>query len=355
VSEADPAANAVPSSRGLILVTGATGFLGSSLVARLVDQGSRVRVLVRQAVQAEQQADRGVEVVVGDITDPAAVQAAVDDVAVVYHLAGKLFAPGVPPSAYRRIHIQGTSVLLAACRRRRGLERFVHCSTTGVLGSTGDRAADEDAPVRPTNVYEASKAEAEAAVRDAWQEGLPAVIVRPGLVYGPGDMHLVRFYRSVLRRQFRPIGRRPVWLHPLYIDDMTDAFIRCAAHPAATSQCFHIAGPEPVSLEELAAAIAQAGGTTLPRGRIPVPAARALAALGDCLPAALKSAAPLTRSRLEFLLHSRQYDITKAMRVLDFAPRTGLQAGMQRTVAWLQDLGRGDGGPAPAARLRISS
>ena len=136
---------------------------------------------------------------------------------------------------------------------------------------------------------------------------------------------------------------------------MTDAFIRCAAHPAATNECFHIAGPEPVSLEELAAAIAQAGGTTLPRGRIPLPAARAIAALGDSLPAALKSAAPLTRSRLEFLLHSRQYDITKAMRVLDFVPRTGLQTGMQRTVAWLQDLARGDGGRARPAGLRMSA
>jgi nucleoside-diphosphate-sugar epimerase len=202
---------------------------------------------------------------------------------------------------------------------------------------------DEDAPVRPTNVYEATKAEAESAVHQARQEGLPAVIVRPGLVYGPGDVHLVKFYRSVLRRQFRPIGRRPIWLHPVYIDDMTDAFIRCGTHPAAIGECFHIAGPEPVSLEGLAAAIAEAGGTTLPPGRIPVPAARALAALGDCLPAVLKSAAPLTRSRLEFLLHSRQYDTTKAMRVLDFAARTSLPTGMERTIAWLQDLGRGPG------------
>ena len=131
-----------------------------------------------------------------------------DGVAVVYHLAGRLLAPGVPAAEYRRTHVEGTKLLLARCREEPGLERFVHCSTTGVLGVTGNRPADEDAPFRPTNVYEATKAEAELAVREAWRDGFPAVIARPGLVYGPGDLHLLAFFRSVLRRRFRPIGRR---------------------------------------------------------------------------------------------------------------------------------------------------
>jgi nucleoside-diphosphate-sugar epimerase len=280
-----------------------------------------------------------VEPIVGDLSDRGAVEAAVDDVAVVYHLAGKLLDPVESPREYRRTHVDGTKLLVGCCRQQPRLKRFVHCSTTGVLGRTGERPAGESAPFSPTNVYEATKAEAELAVRAAWQEGFPAVIVRPGLVYGPGDLHLVRFFRSVLRRQFRPIGRRTVWLHPIYIDDMTEALIRCGVRPAAVGQCFHIAGAEPTPLERLAATIAEAGGTTLPRGHIPLPAARALAAVGDSLPARLKRSAPLTGSRLQFLTHSRIYAVTKAQQLLAFVAPTDLPTGIARSIAWYRRHG----------------
>jgi nucleoside-diphosphate-sugar epimerase len=322
-----------------VLVTGATGFLGTSLVRRLLSDGDPVRVLARSPARARPLTDGGAELVVGDITDRQAVAAAVADVGVVYHLAGRLLEPGVPAAEYRRTHVEGTKLLLACCRSERGLERFVHCSTTGVLGVTGDRPADETAPLRPTNVYEATKAEAELAVRDAWREGFPAVIARPGLVYGPGDLHLLGFFRSVLRRQFRPIGRRAVWLHPIYIDDMVEGLVRCGREGGATGECFHLAGRGPVRLAELAEEIARAGGTRVPAGRIPLPAAQAAAALGERLPAGLKRSAPLTRSRLEFLTHSRVYDVSKAQRVLGFAAATDLPTGTERSMAWYRQKG----------------
>jgi nucleoside-diphosphate-sugar epimerase len=317
------------------LVTGATGFLGARLVRRLLSDGMHVRVLARSATTAKSLADCGAETVVGDITDKSAVRDALNnDVVVVYHLAGRLLIPGIPAAEYHKTHVEGTNVLLACCQGGSSLERFVHCSTTGVLGVTGDRPADENAPFHPTNIYEATKAEAELAVRDTWQAGFPAAIVRPGLVYGPGDLHLLGFFRAILRHQFRPIGRRPVWLHPIYIDDMTEALVRCGQHPAAVGQCFHIAGTEPVALEGLATEIARAGGTSLPRGHIPLPAARALAAVADRLPENLKRAAPLTGSRLEFLTHSRVYNVAKARRVLGFNATTDLSTGIERTMAW---------------------
>jgi nucleoside-diphosphate-sugar epimerase len=322
-----------------VLVTGATGFLGTSLVRRLLGGGARVRVLVRSPTKARALIDQGAEPFLGDITDTRAVAAAVDEATIVYHLAGRLFVPGVPAAEYRRIHVEGTKVVLASCREAPRLERFVHCSTTGVLGVTGDRPADESAPFRPTNIYEATKADAELAVRDAWREGFPAVIVRPGLVYGPGDLHLLAFFRSVLRRRFRPIGRRPVWLHPIYIDDMTEALVRCGQRAAAIGECFHIAGREPVRLAGLAEAIARAGGTRLPPGHIPLPAARALAVVGDRLPPKLRPSAPLTRSRLDFLTHSRVYDVAKAQSLLDFAAQTDLSTGTARSMAWYRDQG----------------
>jgi nucleoside-diphosphate-sugar epimerase len=321
-----------------VLVTGATGFLGTSLVRRLLAEGESVRMLARSAAKAKPLTDEGAEAVIGDITDPAAVSEAVDGATVVYHLAGRLFEPGVPAAEYRAIHVEGTKLLLERCQHAT-LERFVHCSTTGVLGVTGDGPADETAPYRPTNVYEATKAEAEQAVLDKSREGLPAVIARPGLVYGPGDLHLLPFFRTVLRRRFRPIGRRPVWLHPIYIDDTTEALLRCGKQADAVGECFHLAGQEPVSLARLAEAIARAGGRRLPRGHIPLTAAQAVALVGDRLPPNLKQSAPLTRSRLDFLTHSRVYDVRKAERVLGFAAATDLRTGAARSMAWYRAEG----------------
>jgi nucleoside-diphosphate-sugar epimerase len=322
-----------------VLVTGATGFLGTSLARRLLSDGFHVRVLARSECRARSLRDLGAEVVLGEVTDPAAVSAAIDGAVTVWHLAGRLLAPGIPAREYERTHVEGTKTVLACCERAEQLERIVHCSTTGVLGATGDRPADENAPINPTNVYETTKARAEQAVWDAARGGLAVVVVRPGLVYGPGDLHLLGFFRAVLRRQFRPIGRQTVRLHPIYIDDLTEALMRCGRHPAAVGECFHLAGSRPAPLELLAQAIARAGGTKIPPGRIPLPAARAVAMLGDLLPPGARHAAPLTRSRLDFLTHSRVYDVAKAQRLLGFTAATDLSTGVGRTIAWYRQRG----------------
>lgn len=334
-----------------VLVTGGTGFLGKRLVRRLLSDGEFVRVLTRSSAQVGGLIELGVEPVVGEIIDRDVLRAALKDIDVVYHLAGKLFTPGVPVAEYHRTHVEGTGTLLAGCQAQPGLRRFVHVSTTGVLGVTGDQPAAETAPCAPTNAYEYTKWQAELLVRQALQQGLPAVIVRPGLVYGPGDLHLLGFFRMVQRGLFRPIGSRPVWLHPIYVDDCVEALVRCGQHPQAVGECFHVAGQKPVTLATLSATIATALGTRLPRGTIPLPVARAVAAAGELLPARLKRWAPLTRSRLDFLTHSRVYDVTKAQRMLGFIAATDLPAGIGRTVAWYREQGYLPAAPPAATGL----
>ena len=334
MSQQNPPPQADSGSGGTVLVTGGTGFVGSALVRELIARGLPVRVLVRREKQADEQSRLGAEPILGDVTNRSALEPGLDGVSCVYHLAGKLLEPGQAPEQYRRTHVEGTQLLLECAKQVSSIRRFVHCSTTGVLGPTGDTPAGEEAPMRPSNVYEATKSEAELAVRAAIQLGLPGVIVRPGLVYGPGDWHLVKFYGTILRRQFRPIGRRDVWLHPIYIDDMTDALLRCGSEPNAVGECFNVAGQEVVSLAELANSIARAGGTSLPKGRIPMAVAWAAALTFDALPGRLRQRAPLTRDRLDFLTHSRVYDVEKALRILNFRAKTDLVTGVGRTMAW---------------------
>lgn len=322
-----------------VLITGATGFLGASLTRRLLADQAPVRILARDATAARPLVDAGAELAPGSITDSAALRHALEGVTHVYHLAGKLFIPGTPASEYHATHVEGTRLLLERCQEMGTVERFVHCSTTGVLGVTGDQPADELAPYQPTNAYEATKMEAERLARAAIAEGFPAVIVRPGMVYGPGDIHLLGFFRTIERGLFRPIGRAPTWVHPIYIADMTEALTRCGHDPRAVGECFHIAGREPATLATLADTIARSLGVALPRGYIPLAAASALALAGDLLPASLRPSAPLTRSRLDFLTHSRRYVVTKAQRLLGFTAATELPEGITRTTAWYRQEG----------------
>src|SRR5579863_7336808 len=254
-----------------ILVTGATGFLGSALVTELLKQQQPVRVLARDEARARAQFGDAVDIVVGEITDTAQVQHAVEGASIVYHFAGRLYHPDTPAELYYRTHVEGTRILLEACQGQSALQRIVHCSTTGVHGVTGRTPAAEDAPFAPTNPYEKSKLEGELLALQAWKEdGLPVSVARPGLVYGPGDLHLLGFFSSIKKGLPCLIDGGKALIHPIYVDEMTTAFLLCAECPQATGHSYNFAGDHTVSFRERASAIAKALGKQLPAGDIPL-------------------------------------------------------------------------------------
>ncbi len=323
-----------------ILVTGATGFLGSALVRELVKQQQDVRILARDVHKARSQFGEMVTIISGDITDPMRVQRAVDGATLIYHLVGHLYHPSLPTELYRRTHVEGTRILLDACRQQKQLQRIVHCSTTGVYGVTGNIPANENAPFAPTNPYEATKLESELLALKAYQEQrLPVSIVRPGLVYGPGDLHLLGFFTSIQKGLFRVIDGGKALLHPVYIDDMTRAFQLCALHPKAIGCCYTIAGAQPVTVRELAKVIAHALGRKLPPGNIPLWLAHLAADIFTVVPGFQGEQAPLTHSRVKFLTQSRIYSIERARDELGYVPQVELDEGMQQTVLWYQKQG----------------
>ncbi len=318
-----------------ILVTGATGFLGSALVTELVRQQQPVRILARDVAKAQAQFGEAVSIVAGEITDEQQVRQAVDGVSVIYHLVGHLYHPSVPTELYRTTHVEGTRTLLAACQDQPQLQRVVHCSTTGVLGVTGQTAAAEDAPFAPTNPYEATKLESELLALAAYKEqGLPVSIVRPGLVYGPGDLHLLGFFASIKKGLFRVIDGGKALLHPIYIDDMTAAFLLCAEKPQAIGNSYNIAGSHPVTIRQLSTAIAHALNKELPKGSIPLWFANLASDIFSITPGLKGEQAPLTRSRVQFLTNSRVYSTAKATTELGFIPRIDLEEGMRNTAKW---------------------
>lgn len=323
-----------------ILVTGATGFLGSALTMELLKQKHDVRILARNDKKARNQFGEAVTILRGDITDKAQVQQAVNGVSIVYHLVGHLYHPSVPTELYQRTHVEGTRILLAACKGQSQLQRIVHCSTTGVLGVTGRTPATEDAPFAPTNPYEQTKLESELLALKAHKEdGLPVSVVRPGLVYGPGDLHLLGFFTSIQKGRPALIDGGRAFIHPVYIDDMTAAFLLCAERPEAIGRSYNIAGERPVTFKELSTAIAHSLGRALPAGDIPLWLANLASDIFAFIPGFEGEKAPLTRSRVKFLTNSRVYSIERAKQELGYAPKTGLDAGMKQTALWYQKHG----------------
>lgn len=322
------------------LVTGATGFLGSALTTELLRRGQSVRVLARDAQHARKRFGEAVEIVTGEISDLDSVGRAVEGAETVYHLAGRLYHPSLPAELYRRTHVEGTRVLLTCCQNQKQLMRVVYCSTTGIYGITGDAPASEDTPCAPTNPYERTKLEGEQLALEAFERfGLPVCIVRPGLVYGPGDLHLLGLFAAIKQGLFRVIAGGLAMLHPIYIDDLVAALLLCAEHPRAAGRYYNLAGEHPVTIRELTAGIASALDRRPPAGSIPLWLANLAADLFALLPGLRGERAPLTRSRVAFLTHSRVYDTSRARTELDFQPVVELDEGLRRTVLWYRKHG----------------
>jgi nucleoside-diphosphate-sugar epimerase len=327
-----------------VLVSGGTGFLGRHLVKALRGRGHAVRVLSRadpSSLDARTELEGlGAEVVAGDLLDGSSVRAAVAGARVVFHLAGRLLEPGVPEQVYQGLHVEGTRHLLDACRGSSGLQAVVHCSTTGVLGPTGRTPAGEDAPPRPSNVYERTKAEGERiALEAAGRHALPLCVARPALVYGPGDRHLAGWFRAIRSGVYRVVGRGDSLLHPVYVSDVVEGLLRCADPGRPRGRVYHLVGPRPMPIGDLAAAIAFAVQRPLPRTHLPRALAYATAAVLERLPGVEPARLPLTRNRVAFMTESRAYSGSRSQVDLGVAPRVELRRGLAQTVEWYRSEG----------------
>lgn len=323
------------------LITGGTGFIGQALAHTLRREGIPVRVLARpsslaaKAQVVERLCGAGVDLAVGEVQDAGAVRAATAGVSHVFHLAGQLQEPGITPETYQAVHVEGTCNVLVAAAEQVRRPLIVHCSTAGVLGPTGPAPVPETAPLRPSNVYEVTKASGELLARhlaELW--GVRLAVVRPSLVYGPGDLHLLGWFRSIARGYYRVVGSGQNLVHPIYIDDVVTGLRRCAEDPRAQGQVYHLVGQGPLPMRALASRIAEAVGRRLPRLHIPAPLARCVAAALAAVPGLEPARLPLTPSRVSFMTESRVYCGARISEDLRFEPKVDLGAGLQRTAEW---------------------
>ena len=322
-----------------VLVTGATGFIGSYVTKRLLREGAHVRALARNVSKADFIASEGAEIVHGDLTDPDSLKRAVQGCQLVFHFAGALPGGITPWSYYRSVNVEGARVLAEAAHDA-NVERFVHISTVFVYGIDAGPGTDESSPRKFSNdPYGDTKLEAENVVRQiSLERGLPGVIVQPSQVYGPGDENWTLTPFKMIQAGRIALARGGAGLiQPIYIDDLVQGIIAAACR-GAPGEVYILCGPRPVTIREYCGYFTQMLGRGLPPS-VPGWTVLAFAAMAE-LAARLTHRPPLlTRGVARYMMMRATYSGVKAQRELGFVPNTTLENGMRSVEEWLKEEG----------------
>jgi nucleoside-diphosphate-sugar epimerase len=324
------------------LVTGGGGFLGGAIVRKLLARGDAVRSFTRTAYPWL--AELGVEQAHGDLADPDAVAKAVAGCDMVFHVAAKAGVWGRYADFFAT-NVTGTESVLAACRSH-GVSRLVHTSTPSVVhGGESVEGVDESAPY--PKEYEAyypqTKAVAERAVLAANGPALAAVALRPHLVWGPGDPHLIPRVLSRARAgKLRRVGTHPVKVDLTYVDNAADAHLLAADRLTPGSpiagKAYFVTDGAPVDLWEFLDRVLVLAGLPPVTKSVSVWKARAAGRVLEFFYRTLRLAGepPMTRFVASQLATSHWYTIAAARRDLGYEPKVGLEEGLRRLAAALK-------------------
>lgn len=318
-----------------ILISGATGFIGSHLVRVLANKGHQCRCLVRRTSHISELKDLDhVEFVYGDITDKESLKKAIKDIRVIYHLAAQIGKWGIPEKTFFAVNVHGTRNLLEAAHEG-DVKHFIFCSTPGVQGK-GHSQASETLPYKPPYVYEQTKCEGEQLVLEFHQKrkDLSVTVLRPDFVYGPGDLRRLPLYRAIRNRKFYLIGNGKTLLHPTYIEDVVQGLCLPANDPVSFGEIYNIAGPRVITVREYVETIAQTLNVPLPRLSFPKSSAQILAAFLEVFSRITGREPILSQSKIGFLTCDHGSNISKAMNKLGYRPETDFATGIKRTVDW---------------------
>ncbi|MCA1656906.1 MAG: class I SAM-dependent methyltransferase, partial [Actinobacteria bacterium] len=314
----------------MILVTGASGFIGSALVGRLAGAGQDVRAMVRSddGARRVEAAHPSVEVVRGDMGDDESLRAAVAGCDVVYHLAGNYRGSA---AEMQSTHLGGTAKLLGVLGPE---SRLVYVSSTSVYGWDRPWPADHATPSQPASAYGRAKLSAEQLVT-ARPEG-NVVIARPTITYGPGDTQgmLARAVRLMSQGVRRFPGDGTNRIHLIHVDDLVRALVLLGTDGDGI---FVLGGPEATPVATILGLLAEGAGLPAPSFGLPTsilrPAAKGLGAVWSL--AKLQGEPPLNVHGLDVATRDRAYSWARADAELGWRPEVAVEEGLRSTGAWV--------------------
>ena len=319
-----------------VLITGATGLLGSHLIKELQQRGERIRALVLPVENAEGLLRQGVEVVRGDITDASTLAPAVQDIDLIFHLAGMM---GVwrPLSDYRLVNVNGSENLYKVAQAA-NVRRFVHTSSHTVYGLGYGRFMTESDALRPDpDPYSITKAEGDRLIRRLMlTSDMETVILRPGTFFGPGDrLHFGRMAQKTKDGKALIIGRGDNALPFCYVSDVVQGFMLAGYHENAPGNVYNITNDRPMTQLEMYDAIADAVGGVHPKIHLPYLPIYYGSIVAERVVARVTRTKPVVTELGALMFGSdNRHSVEKARRELGFEPKVELFEGIKLSAAW---------------------
>ncbi len=302
--------------------------------------GLNVRAIARESSDITQFKGLDVTWFRGDVFDAGTVRDACDGVQYIFHVAAAFRVSGISDSAYRDVHVTSTRLLAQAALEQPAFKRFVHVSTVGVHGHIEDPPANEEAPFRPGDIYQETKAEAETWLHAfAAEQNLPYTVIRPAAIYGPGDTRLLKLFKMAMRPLFILLGNGKCLYHLIHIEDLVGAMILAATAPSALGEAFICGNPTSMTLEGIGRIAGEALGHKVRVLRLPAWPVFLLADLNEaiCRPFRLKPL--LYRRRVAFFTKDRSFDTSKLRDVLGYTCQHTNEGGIASTARWYRENG----------------
>ena len=313
-----------------VLVTGAGGFLGGRLLRRLIQEGAKVRAGVRRMPKDPLP---GVDYVAGDLGDPEYVDILVAGVGAVFHVGAAMKGSAAD---FQRGTVAGTRNVIDACLKHR-VERVLYVSSLSVLEHAGRRTGKvtEAWPLEPhaklRGAYTQTKLEAERMVMAAAKEqGLPAFVIRPGVIFGPGVEPSSPAGSFAMFGRWIVVGNGSLPLPLVYVDDVVDALLLGLSRPGVEGVLVNLVDPVGVTQREFIR-IAQAAKPKIKAWYVPKPVLMVAAVGIEALGRLLKRSVPLSRYRIRSIRPLSNFDQTAAQEQLGWTPHVGVAEGLRRT------------------------
>ena len=313
-----------------ILVTGATGFVGSRLSELLsTREKAKVTGTGRNLDRVSYLKDHGVDLQAADLLNEDAMKDLVEGKEIVIHTAAALQADA---KTAQKVNVEATETLVRLAGEA-GVSRFVHVSTVGACDMTNLKLVDETAPLalNHSSTYPRTKAEAEKRANEiASAYDMELSIVRPSMIYGPGHgFWSVEMFTNVLKGNPVMLGDGSGNFNPVYIDDVVDAIILCAKHPKAVGEAFNVAAGI-TTWREFMGHYAKLSGKELKN--VPLFMAR-LMAFANKIPGITT---PIDQGFIDMATSDKDFPNKKAADLLGWKPRVSYEEGMKRTLEWLE-------------------
>lgn len=321
-----------------VLVTGATGCVGSFLVENLLDEGWKVRALVRPSSDRRWLPADRLEIVEGTLDDPSCLSRALAGVEYVFHLAGFHNADSL--EAFRALHVKPVALMLEALAGSPSLRRFVLLSCYSAAGPSPDgRPLTEASPARPATRCGISKLEAEELVR-AHSDQVPSTVVRASAVYGPRDRRFLPVFKQASHGLVPKIGLEERYADLIFVHDLADGLRRVALEPSAAGQLYYMAHPVRTGNASFVQSVGKAFGRRVFRLPLPKVAFDLALALVRLKARRGGGSEVVYEERLATMRHRYWIaDSTKLTRTLHWSPPTRLEEGLRRTLAWYRREG----------------